>query len=133
MSEQGIVGTWKRRARQLKAETYALYLAYRDPRVPWYAKAFAAVVVGYAFSPIDLIPDFIPVLGYLDDLVLVPLGLVLAVRMMPREVWAECRQKAQEALSEDRPRNWVAAAIIIAIWLLWIALVATLALRVFAR
>ncbi len=65
---------WKQRAKQLKIETYALYLAYKDPRTPWYAKIFAACVVGYAFSPIDLIPDPIPILGYLDDLILVPNG-----------------------------------------------------------
>ena len=77
---------WKMRARQLQAEVYALYLAYRDPRVPWYAKAVAACVVGYALSPIDLIPDFIPVLGYLDDLVLIPLGIALVLRMIPPAV-----------------------------------------------
>ena len=86
--------SWKARALQLKAETYAIYLAYRDPRVPWHARLFAACVVGYAFSPIDLIPDFIPVLGYLDDLILIPLGITLALRMIPPEVMAECRQKA---------------------------------------
>src|SRR5918911_388121 len=74
------IEAWKGRVRQLKAETYALYLAYKDPRVPWYAEVFAACVVGYAFSPIDLIPDPVPVLGYLDDLILVPLGIALAVR-----------------------------------------------------
>ena len=82
---------WKARRRQLQAEVYALYLAYRDPRVPWYAKAVAACVVGYALSPIDLIPDFIPVLGYLDDLVLIPLGIALALRMIPPAVMDECR------------------------------------------
>jgi uncharacterized membrane protein YkvA (DUF1232 family) len=77
--------TWKRRARLLNVEVYALYLACRDPRGPWYAKAFTACVAGYAFSPIDLIPDFIPILGYLDDLVLVPLGVIVARRMIPTE------------------------------------------------
>ena len=113
---------WKRRVRQLKVETYALYLACKDPRVPWYAKVFAACVVGYAFSPIDLIPDFIPILGYLDDLVLVPLGITLAIKMIPQTVLDECRENAQEALSRDKPRNWVAAGVIIAIWLLLIVL-----------
>jgi uncharacterized membrane protein YkvA (DUF1232 family) len=75
--------TWKRRARLLKTEVYAIYLAYRDPRTPWYARLFAAVVVAYAFSPLDIVPDFIPVLGYLDDLVLIPLGVALAIKMMP--------------------------------------------------
>ncbi|KPV50506.1 hypothetical protein SE17_26560, partial [Kouleothrix aurantiaca] len=76
----------KLRARHLKAEIYALYLAYRDPRVPWYARVFVACVVGYALSPIDLIPDFVPVLGYLDDLIVLPLGLSIALRLIPAEV-----------------------------------------------
>jgi uncharacterized membrane protein YkvA (DUF1232 family) len=77
------IETWKQRARELQTEVYAMYLAYRDPRVPWYARIFAACVVAYAFSPIDLIPDPIPILGYLDDLMLVPLGVWLARRMIP--------------------------------------------------
>lgn len=109
---------WRHRARQLRAETYALYLAYRDPRVPWYVKLLAACVVSYAFSPIDLIPDFIPVLGYLDDLVLVPIGIALVVKMIPESVLIECRQKAQEMMAKDKPTNWAAGAIIILIWLL---------------
>ena len=109
-------------ARRLKAEVYALYLAYKDPRVPWHARVFAAVVVGYAFSPIDLIPDPIPVLGYLDDLVLIPLGVALAVRMIPAPILAECREKAQERIDEGRPVNRVAAAVIVAVWVLLAAL-----------
>ena len=120
---------WKHRASQLKVETYALYLACRDPRVPWYAKAFVAIVVGYALSPIDLIPDFIPVLGYLDDLVLVPLGITLAIRMIPKTVLEECRANAAELLNQDKPRNWVAASIIVLIWLLSLALVGAVVLR----
>ena len=113
---------WKRRARQLKVELYVLYLAYKDPRVGWPARIFAACVVGYAFSPIDLIPDPIPVLGYLDDLVLIPLGIALAVQMIPPRVLAECRLKAQEVAKQGRPTNWVAAGIIVAIWLALAAL-----------
>ncbi len=109
---------WKQRARQLKTELYALYLAYKDPRVPWYARLFAACVVGYAFSPIDLIPDPIPVLGYLDDLILVPLGVALALRMIPPLVLAECRIKAQETIKRGKPTNWVAAGVIVVIWVL---------------
>ncbi|MGQ9628408.1 MAG: YkvA family protein [Anaerolineae bacterium] len=116
------IEVWKQRARQLKMETYAIYLAYKDPRVPWYAKLFAACIVGYAFSPIDLIPDFIPILGYLDDLVLVPLGVALALKMIPQNVLSECREKAQEATSQGKPANWTAAGAIIAIWLLLAAL-----------
>ena len=114
-------------ARGLKVEVYALYLAYRDPRVPWYARVFAAVVVGYAFSPIDIIPDVVPVLGYLDDLILVPLGVALAIKMIPPHVLAECREKAREA--KDRPVNKVAAVVIV---IVWIAL-AVLAVRILAR
>ncbi len=107
----------KSRARLLKSETLALYLAYRDRRTPWYAKAWAAVVVAYAFSPIDLIPDFIPILGYLDDLVLVPLGVWLALRIVPAEVMADCRAQARLRMDSGKPRSWSAAVVIISIWL----------------
>ena len=123
------LGAWKRRARQLKTETYALYLACRDPRVPWYARLLAACVVAYAFSPIDLIPDFIPILGYLDDLVLVPLGIALVLRMIPAPVMAECRERARAAMAQGKPTNWTAAAIIVAIWLLLAALCVGLIVR----
>src|SRR5438034_4362242 len=108
---------WRQRVRGLKRDTYALYLAYQDPRVPWYARLWAILVVAYAFSPIDLIPDFIPVLGYLDDLILVPLGVLLALKMIPAPVMAECRVKAQEALSQGKPVNKLAAAVIVLVWL----------------
>ncbi len=108
---------WKTRARQLKTDLYAVYLAYRDPRVPWYARVVAALVIGYAFSPIDLIPDPIPVLGYLDDLILLPLGIALVLRLIPAPVMAECRIKAQERLDSGQPVNWIAAAVIVCIWL----------------
>jgi uncharacterized membrane protein YkvA (DUF1232 family) len=115
--------------RRLKVETYALYLAYRDPRVPWYARLFAAVVVGYAFSPIDLIPDFIPVLGYLDDLLLVPAGIWLALRMIPPQVLADCRVRAQAAMQAGKPVNRIAAAVIVGVWLLLAALAIFLLVR----
>ena len=120
---------WKQQARRLKAEIYALYLAYKDPRTPWYARVVAACVVGYAFSPIDLIPDPIPILGYLDDLVLVPLGIMLAVKLIPPGVLSECRIKAQEELKQGKPTNWVAAGVIVAIWLLLAALALLLVSR----
>lgn len=129
MNKTGIIERWKSRVRQLKVETYTLYLAYRDPRVPWYAKVFVACVVGYAFSPIDLIPEFIPILGYLDDLVLVPLGIALALKMMPEAVLEECRRQAETSLSRDKPRNWVAGGVIVAIWLLAIALITVTVVR----
>ncbi|HEX9991104.1 MAG TPA: YkvA family protein [Chloroflexia bacterium] len=125
------IQSWKQRARQLKTEVYALYLAYKDPRVPWHARIFAACVVAYAFSPIDLIPDPIPVLGYLDDLILIPLGITLAVKMIPAPVLAECREKARAAMQSGKPVNWIAAGVIIAIWLLLAALAVILVLRLF--
>ncbi len=102
-------------AKKLKSELYTLYLAYKDPRVPLHAKIFTAVVVGYAFSPIDLIPDPIPILGYLDDLLLIPLGIAIAVRMIPRYVLVECRERAQ-TLVADRPVNRTAAIAVVAVW-----------------
>ena len=112
----------KQRARNLKAETFALYLAARDPRTPWYAKLVVAVIVAYAFSPIDLIPDFIPVLGYLDDLILIPIGIALAIKLVPHQILAECRARAQETIQNGKPVSRVAAAAIVVIWLLLAAL-----------
>jgi uncharacterized membrane protein YkvA (DUF1232 family) len=122
---------WKARARALKRDTYALYLACRDPRVPWYAKALAAAVVAYALSPIDLIPDFVPVLGYLDDLLLVPLGLALALRLIPAPVMAECRREATARLGAGgrRPYSRVGAVAIVVVWLLLAGLAGWLVLR----
>jgi uncharacterized membrane protein YkvA (DUF1232 family) len=102
-------------ARTLRRDVLALYLAARDPRVPWYAKAVAACVAVYALSPIDLIPDFIPILGYLDDLVLVPLGIWLAIRLIPPFLLEEHRQAAL-ARHQPRPMSWVGAAIILSLW-----------------
>jgi uncharacterized membrane protein YkvA (DUF1232 family) len=87
----------------------------RDPRVPWYAKVLAACLVGYAFSPIDLIPDFIPVLGYLDDLVLIPLGIMVVRAMIPAAVLDECRVRAEQ--TKGKPRNWIAAGAIVLVWI----------------
>ncbi|MGD8624632.1 MAG: YkvA family protein [Anaerolineae bacterium] len=124
---------WKTRAQQLRRETYALYLAYRDPRTPWYARLWAAAVVAYAFSPIDLIPDPIPVLGYLDDLVLVPLGIALALRMIPDAVLMEARARAAEMLEEGKPVSRTAAGVIVAIWLLVAGLIVSLMVRALWR
>lgn len=120
----------KRWAGRLKTELHALYLAYRDTRTPLHARVFAAVVVAYAFSPIDLIPDLIPVLGYLDDLILVPLGIALAVRMIPPTVLAECRSRAREAAFRAGPRGTAAAVAVVGIWLLLAALGIYLAVRI---
>src|ERR1044071_4398431 len=117
--------SWKQRARELKTLTYTLYFALRDPRTPWYAKLAGGCVVAYVVSPIDLIPDFIPVIGYLDDLILVPLGILLAVQLIPPAVLAEHRATATDA---RLPESRTAAVVIIAIWigLALVALGATL-------
>lgn len=113
-------------ARQLKQETYAIYLASQDPRVPWYARLLAAGIVAYALSPIDLIPDAIPIIGYLDDLVLVPLGIGLVLKMIPPEVMTDCRERAK--LMSEKPTNWVVGGLIVALWvMLGIAIVTWLA------
>lgn len=98
-------------------EVYALYLAYRDPRVPWFARLFVALLVGYALSPIDLIPDFIPVLGYLDDLVLIPLGVKVALMMIPAQVMAESRERSSTAFQDGKPASREAAIVIVLVWL----------------
>ncbi len=109
---------WKTRAKALKQEVYALYLCSRHPKTPLYAKLFAVLIVGYALSPIDLIPDFVPVLGYVDDLVLIPLGIALLIRMMPREVLEECREKARINRPANKPRQWIGAVMVICLWAL---------------
>lgn len=114
---------WKARVQALQDDVYALYLAYRHAGVPWYAKAWALIVAAYAFSPIDLVPDFIPVLGYLDDLVLVPLGVALAIRLIPPAILAECREEARRMREAGRPTNWTAGAIILLLWLIILALI----------
>jgi len=106
----------KKWAQNVKRDIFALYLASRDPRVPWYAKAMAALVAAYAFSPIDIIPDFIPVLGYLDDLILLPLGIVIVIRLIPEDVMADLRRQAEEKIL-TRPRSAVGAVIVILLWL----------------
>jgi uncharacterized membrane protein YkvA (DUF1232 family) len=107
----------KQRARDLKAETFALYLAARDPRTSWYAKLLVAGIVAYALSPIDLIPDFVPVLGYLDDLILIPAGIALAIKLVPDSVLADCRAQTQETFRNEKPVGWVAGAVIVVIWI----------------
>ncbi len=114
----GIYQRFKDSVDTLKKEIHALYLAYKDPRVPWAAKVFTAVVVGYALSPIDLIPDFVPVLGYLDDLILLPLGIWLALKMIPPEILAECRQKARTAPEGMQSGHFLVAGFIIAFYVL---------------
>lgn len=121
----------RQRARALKVETLALYYVARDPRVPWYARAFIAVVVAYALSPIDLIPDFVPVLGYLDDLILVPLGIALALKMVPAPLLEESRARAREAFASGRPTSRAALLVIVGIWIASAILVGWLVARAF--
>lgn len=131
---RSLVSRLKERAEKLERETYALYLAYRDPRAPWYARAWAALVVAYAISPIDLIPDLVPVIGYLDDLVLVPLGIALALRLLPPTVMADARARATETFAVGRPKGArIAALIVVLIWLAVAALVVWLVWRAASR
>ncbi len=123
---KGLLKTW---AWALKAQVLAVWFAARDPAAPVPLRLLALAVAAYALSPIDLIPDFIPILGYLDDLVIVPLGLWLIVRYMPAPVMARARLRAEAVL--QKPRSWIAAALFIAIWLLLAALLTTWLLRTF--
>jgi uncharacterized membrane protein YkvA (DUF1232 family) len=116
----------KRRARAIKRDTYAVYLACRDPRTPWYAKVLASAVAAYALSPIDLIPDFVPILGYVDDLIIVPAGIALAIKLIPADVLAEARVRAESESSRMPGRT--AAPVILGIWILVAALVVYVAL-----
>jgi uncharacterized membrane protein YkvA (DUF1232 family) len=120
----GVLEDLKSRAKKMKGELVALYLAFRDPRTPWQARLILALVVGYAMSPVDLIPDFVPILGYLDDLLLLPLGIALAIRLVPPEVMQESRSKAQ-TWGGPLPVSAVAGFVIASIWILvaaWVAL-----------
>ena len=114
-------------ARLAKRDVHAIYRAARDPRVPWYAKALALCIAGYALSPIDLIPDFVPVLGYVDDVIIVPLGILMVVKLIPPEIMAEHRALA--AAAQDRPASRTAAIVIALIWLVCIALAGWLCYR----
>ena len=124
-----MAGRLKEWARVIKRDVHALYLASGDPRVPWYAKALAVAVAAYALSPIDLIPDFIPVLGYRDDVIILPLGIMLVVSLIPSEIMAEHRELA--AAAQDRPVSRIAAIIIVCIWITSIAVVGWLTYRYF--
>nr|WP_304216503.1 YkvA family protein [Fredinandcohnia onubensis] len=105
-------------AKRLKKQIFVLYFAYKDVRVPWYAKLFTAGLVAYTFSPIDLIPDFIPILGYLDEVILVPIGIMFALKMIPNAVIADCEVKAEEMMKNGKPKNWVAGTLILLLWAL---------------
>ncbi len=125
----GLMTSFKQKTKALRTETYTVYLAFKNPRVPWYAKVLIALVIGYALSPIDLIPDFIPVLGYVDDLIIVPTGIFLALKMIPREVLQECREKAKSDPISGKTK-WVGVSIIVLIWLLVIYFAIRFILRI---
>ena len=102
LSTMSLFESSKQRLRELKSETFALYLAARCPETPWYAKLLVAGIVAYALSPIDLIPDFIPILGYLDDLVLIPIGIAFAIKLIPPSIMASCRVRAHERTAKGQ-------------------------------
>ena len=115
--QRRFLSSLERRAGELKHQAYSLVLAYRDPRTPWYARAWVGLVAAYAFSPIDLIPDFIPVLGILDDLLLVPLGIGLALRMIPPQVMVDARRAAARMPGPGRSFDRLGMAIVVLVWL----------------
>ncbi|EST10715.1 YkvA family protein [Sporolactobacillus laevolacticus] len=127
------MNTLKNYAIRLKQELFVLYLSYKDLRTPWYAKAIAICVVAYAFSPIDLIPDFIPVLGYLDDLIVVPFGISLALKLIPPIVIEENQEKSKEIRKNAKPKNWFVGILIILIWLLLAVWIGNLIVELISR
>jgi uncharacterized membrane protein YkvA (DUF1232 family) len=125
-----MVENMSEKAAKMLVDVYALFLALGDKRVPWYAKTLAAITVGYAFSPIDLIPDFIPVLGQLDDLLLIPVGVYVTMKLIPEDTTNDLRAKAQSMMDGNKPTSWIAGGIVVTIWIL--ALV-TIILRIVQR
>ena len=113
----------KEKAKQLKTDIPAVFLALKDKKTPWYAKLIAALTVAYALSPIDFIPDFIPVLGYLDDLIILPLLVALTIKFIPNDVFDEYRKQAQDMWQDDNPAKWYYALPIIFVWVLIIVLI----------
>jgi uncharacterized membrane protein YkvA (DUF1232 family) len=132
-SNRSLPARWRSRAQEIWNETYALSYAFRDPRTPWYAKAWLGLVVAYAFSPIDLIPDFIPLFGLLDDLVLVPLGVALAIKLVPAEVLAAAREQVRTSGENNRPRNLLGAILVLSIWLVVLTLAGILISKLVLR
>lgn len=116
----------KERAKKLKSDIPAIYFALTDKRTPWYAKALAAITIGYALSPVDLIPDFIPVLGYLDDLLLLPALAALVIRLIPKDVMDECRVRAEGLWENGKPKRWYYAIPIVVVWIALACLIAWL-------
>lgn len=129
MTKKSILVRLKERAKELKKQVFALYLAYKRKETPLLAKIFAVIIVAYALSPIDLIPDFIPVLGYLDDLILIPAGITLALKLIPAEIMEECNKEAEEGLSKNIPEAKIASTVIILMWILIIGIIVYRVLR----
>ena len=113
----------KERAKKLKTDVPAVFLALKDKKTPWYAKVFAAMTVAYALSPIDFIPDFIPLLGYLDDLIILPLMVSLTVKFIPKEIFADCRERAEGLWTDGKPKRWYYAIPIVALWALCVTMI----------
>jgi uncharacterized membrane protein YkvA (DUF1232 family) len=128
-----LIAKLRSRANLLKREAYALYIAARDPRVPWYAKVVMGLVLAHTFSPIDLIPDFIPVLGYLDDLIVTPLGIALALKMIPAQVMIDARRQADDLMQQGKPISRVGAVMVISVWLIVVAAIVWLIVRAATR
>ncbi len=133
MNRPELITSLKNRATALQKEAYALSIAVRDRRVPWYARVLMALVLAHTFSPIDLIPDFIPVLGVLDDLIITPLGIALVLKMIPAQVMAEARQQAQERMEQRRPISRAGAIMTVGIWLVILAAVGWSVARLITR
>jgi len=133
LKENALLQRFRQKLGDLKIELLAVWFAYRDPRTPWYAKIWAALVAGYAFSPIDLIPDFIPIIGYLDDAIIVPLGLIIAIKLIPKDVMADTRIKAKDWLEQrkQKPTNKTMAVLIVLLWILLFLVVIRYILKAF--
>lgn len=131
--QENVFQKLKQKIDDLKVELLAVWFAYRDPRTPWYAKIWSALVAGYAFSPIDLIPDFIPIIGYLDDALIVPLGIMIAIKLIPKEVMADTRIKAKDWIEQrkQKPQNKTIAVLIVLLWILLFLLIVRYVLKTF--
>ena len=131
--DRRIKATWETRMLSLRQDTLALYLAARHPRTPWYAKALAGFLAAYLLSPIDLIPDFVPVLGYLDDLVVISFGILVVRRLVAADVMAECRKRAAETFADGKPVSKSAPIVVVLLWIAALAVVGLLIMRAVGR
>jgi uncharacterized membrane protein YkvA (DUF1232 family) len=127
------LNNWKEKAKGLERQVFALYLAFRHPGTPWYAKALALAVTAYALSPVDLIPDFIPVLGYLDDLLIVPGGVMLVFKLVPSHVMTECQSRAAEMQGAGAPQFRWMGLVVVLLWLVALAFIVVLVMSLIRR